>query len=219
MKRAVIIGSSGGIGAALAAQFTSNGVDVTGLSRRGDGFDITNEESVHKHMTAIQNPIDLLLVTTGILSAGPGPEKTIRALDPDEMARVFAVNAIGPALVLKHAKHLLDRRSPATVAVLSARVGSIGDNRLGGWYSYRASKAAVNQIVRTAAVEYARTHPFLTCVALHPGTVSTAFTKEYSNHSAVRPDAAASNILGVLEGLSPLDTGGFFDWSGKPVPW
>ena len=106
------------------------------------------------------------------------------------------------------------------IAVLSARVGSIGDNALGGWISYRRAKAAVNQVVRTAAIEYARTHRQLVCVALHPGTVQTKFTEKYlGRHPAVPPQDAARNLLAVIDGLTPADTGCFFDWAGKPVPW
>jgi NAD(P)-dependent dehydrogenase (short-subunit alcohol dehydrogenase family) len=105
------------------------------------------------------------------------------------------------------------------VGVLTARVGSIGDNRLGGWYSYRAAKAAANQIVRTAAIEIARRHSQAIVVALHPGTVETRFTRAYPGHRKVSPDSAAANLIAVLDGLTPDQTGGFFDWSGKPVPW
>ena len=104
--------------------------------------------------------------------------------------------------------------------VLSARVGSIGDNRLGGWISYRSAKAAVNQIVHTAAIELARSHPQSICVALHPGTVATPFTEKYlGRHPAVAPVAAAQNLLQVVDDLQPADSGGFFDWAGDPVPW
>lgn len=109
---------------------------------------------------------------------------------------------------------------PAVAASLSARVGSIGDNRLGGWYSYRASKAALNQLVRTASVEVARTHPQAVVVALHPGTVATGLSARHlGGHPAVPPAEAAANLLRVIGGLTPADTGGFFDWAGKPVPW
>ncbi len=132
----------------------------------------------------------------------------------------FALNAVGPALILRHAARLLPRDRRAVFAVLSARVGSIGDNRLGGWVSYRASKAAVNQIVHTAAIELARTHKQAICVVLHPGTVQTEFTRKYlGRHPAVAPDTAAANLLSVVQRLTPDDTGGFFDWAGKPVPW
>lgn len=132
----------------------------------------------------------------------------------------FALNAVGPALVLSRAHQLLPRQRRSVFVVLSARVGSIGDNRMGGWISYRAAKAAVNQIVHTSAIELARTHKQAICVALHPGTVKTEFTRKYlGRHPAVEPGEAARNLLSVIGGLLPADTGGFFDWAGKPVPW
>ena len=132
----------------------------------------------------------------------------------------FRLNSIGPALVLAHAHRLLPRESTSTFAVLSARVGSIGDNRIGGWISYRSAKAAVNQVVHTAAIELARTHKQATIVALHPGTVATPFTEKYlGRHPAVAPAEAAENLLRVLDGLTPAQSGQFFDWAGKEVPW
>ena len=132
----------------------------------------------------------------------------------------FALNAIGPALVLSHAHDLLPRDRPSVLAVLSARVGSIGDNRIGGWISYRSAKAAVNQIVHTAAIELARTHKQAAVVSLHPGTVATAFTEKYlGRHPAVPAQDAAGNLIRVIEGLSVAQTGQFFDYSGASVPW
>ena len=136
------------------------------------------------------------------------------------MRRQFEVNAIGPAMVLKHALRLVPRDGRAVVGVLSARVGSIGDNALGGWYSYRTAKAAVNQVVRTAAIELRRTRPEAILVALHPGTVATGFTAAYADrYPTAAPAQAAADLLSVLDGLSPADTGSFFDWRGERVPW
>ena len=143
-KHALVIGDSGGIGQALAAELEDRVDIVTRLSRQEDGLDITNEMNVHEKLGRLQSKFDLVIVATGILSGSGGPEKSIRALSGDEMAMLFAVNAIDPALVLKHAKQLFRRDRRSVFAVLSARVGSIGDNALGGWYSYRASKAALN---------------------------------------------------------------------------
>nr|MCU0908176.1 SDR family NAD(P)-dependent oxidoreductase [Paracoccaceae bacterium] len=160
MERALVVGASGGIGAALAAALTARGVQVTGLSRSGDRLDVTDEASIAAHLGRLEAPFDTVLVTTGALILdGVGPEKTLRALDPGVLARQFALNATGPALVLKHAVRLMPRDRPARFAALSARVGSIGDNGLGGWYAYRAAKAALNQLIHTAAIEVARTHP------------------------------------------------------------
>jgi len=172
-------------------------------------------------LTALNGPFDVVLVATGALEIdGAAPEKTIKSISQKAMLDQFALNAVGPALVLRHAGDLLRRDAPCVFAVFSARVGSIGDNRIGGWISYRSAKAAVNQIVRTAAIELARSHKNSICVALHPGTVKTAFTAKYlARHPAVAPSEAAENLLAVIDGLTPADTGQFFDWAGKPVPW
>lgn len=221
MEKALVIGASGGIGAAIVAELQARGVSVTALSRSVDGLDITDEASVGAHLGALQGPYDLIFVATGALhGAGQPPEKTIKALDPAAMRDQFAINCLGPAMVLKHAVPLLPRQGRAVFAALSARVGSIGDNRLGGWVSYRGAKAALNQVIHTAAIELARSHKGVICAALHPGTVATPFTENYAaRHATVTPRTAAQNLLEVIEGLTPEDSGGFFDWQGKEVAW
>ncbi len=218
-RHALVIGASGGIGQALANELETRGNRVTCLSRSQDSLDITCEANVSEKLGSLETMFDLIVVATGILSSDRGPEKSILALSADEMANLFAVNTIGPALVLKHAKRLLKRDRRAVFAALSARVGSIGDNGLGGWYSYRASKAALNQVIRTASVELKRTHKHLVCAVLHPGTVATKFTQNYPQHNTVPPPQAASNLLNVIDNLTPSDSGQFFDWSGQKVPW
>ena len=219
--RALVIGMSGGIGRAVAGHLAGQGADVVGLSRRADGFDITDEASIARHLGAQEGHFDLIFTATGALELnGAAPEKAMRGLDPAVMAAQFAINAIGPALVLKHSLRLMPKDREARFAALSARVGSIGDNRLGGWHSYRAAKAALNQLIHTAAIEVARSHPQAVVVALHPGTVSTPLTAKYAgNHPTVTPDQAAANLLGVLGALTPAQSGGFFDWQGKTIPW
>ncbi len=221
METALIIGASGGIGRALSAQLQVQGVEVARLSRSVDGFDLSVPDKAEQILEALPGPFDAVIVATGALEIdGAAPEKSMRAVSARAMMDQFALNAVGPAVVLKQAYRLLPRDRRSVIAVLSARVGSIADNRLGGWVSYRAAKAAVNQIVHTAAIELARTHKQATCVALHPGTVKTAFTQKYlGRHPAVEPEAAAQNLLAVIAGLSPADTGGFYDWAGKRVPW
>ena len=221
MDRFLIIGASGGIGAALTAALRGQGAEVVPLSRSVDGFDITDEASVEAHLSALEGLFDGLIVASGALEIDSvGPEKSIRAVSAQAMADQFAVNAIGPALVLRHAARLLPRKGRSVCAVLTARVGSIGDNRIGGWTSYRAAKAAANQIVHTTAIELARTHKELVCVALHPGTVQTPFTAKYlARHPAVPAQEAAQNLLNVLKGLKPAQTGGFYDWAGTEVEW
>ncbi len=218
--RALVIGASGGIGAALADGLAARGAQVTRVSRSDDGFDITDPAVVSARMAALDGPYDTILIASGILAPeGARPEKSLGEIDAAQMARVMAVNAIGPALVLSQLPRLLPRDMPCKIGVLTARVGSIGDNGLGGWYSYRAAKAAANQIVHTAAIEIARQYKQAVVVALHPGTVATPFTQKYPGHRKVTPDKAAANLLTVLDGLTPADTGGFFDWAGKRVPW
>ncbi len=218
--RALVIGASGGIGRALAAALRARG-EVVGLSRSGDGLEVTDEGSVAAALGALEPGFDLVVVATGALViGGVGPEKTLRAVTAEGLAAQFAVNAVGPALVMKHALRLLPRDRIARLAVLSARVGSIGDNALGGWYGYRAAKAALNQLLRTAAVEAKRTHPQSVLVALHPGTVETGLAPALrAGHPAVAPEVAAGNLLRVLEGLGPEQSGGFYDWKGEVVPW
>ncbi len=219
--RALVIGASGGIGAALAAALVGRDVDVVRLSRRDDGLDITDEAGVARILGTLEGPFDLVLIATGALTpAGRAPEKTLRAVTAEALMASFAVNAVGPMLVLKHALPLVPREGRAVVAVLSARVGSIGDNRVGGWHSYRAAKAALNQLIHGASIELSRTHKDAIAVCLHPGTVATPFTADYAGrHGTVTPEAAAANLLAVIDGLGPADSGGFFDYSGAAVPW
>ena len=221
MNTALIVGASGGIGAALSSVLAESGTKVTGISRSQDDLDVTDEASVHQALSKVAGPFDVIAVTTGALVVhGAEPEKTIGAVTGQAMADQFAVNAIGPAMVLKHARPLIHRDKRTVLAVLSARVGSIGDNAIGGWLSYRTAKAAVNQVVRTTAIELKRTHKQAICVALHPGTVATPFTEKYlGRHKSVPPETAAANLLRVIEGLTAGQTGGFFDYSGAEVPW
>jgi NAD(P)-dependent dehydrogenase (short-subunit alcohol dehydrogenase family) len=221
MTKTLIIGASGGIGSALVRASTDRGEDVTALSRSAEGFDITDPQSVTDHLEALEGPFQRIVVATGALEIdGATPEKTIKDIRRKAMMDQFALNAVGPALVLSHAQNLLPREGRSVFAVLSARVGSIGDNQIGGWISYRSAKAAVNQVVHTAAIELARTHAETICVALHPGTVATPFTEKYlGRHPSVPPEEAAENLINVMSGLGPDDSGGFFDWAGKEVPW
>ncbi|MCJ2012503.1 SDR family NAD(P)-dependent oxidoreductase [Methylobacterium sp. J-076] len=236
MTSAVVVGASGGIGRALVRRLAERGgADaIFALSRsEAEGpspsvpgrIDVTDEESVRAaaERVARGGPVGLILVASGQLhGAGLAPEKALRALDPAAMAHLFAANTIGPALVAKHFVPLMPRAGRSVFAALSARVGSIGDNRLGGWYSYRASKAALNQILRTLAVEVRRTHPEAIVAGLHPGTVRTAlshpFRPDADAPGTFTPDEAAGHLLTVLDGLTPAESGGVFAWDGRPVP-
>ncbi len=221
MQNVLLIGSSGGIGAALAAELAGRGCQVTALSRREHGLDLTDEATIARALDPLEAPYDTVLVATGALELGPHrPEKSLRAVTPAGLAAHFALNASGPLLVLKHALRLMPKDQPVRFAALSARVGSIGDNGLGGWYSYRAAKAALNQLIHTAAIEVARSHPQSVVVTLHPGTVDTGLTAGYrGGHAATPPAEAAVHLLQVLGDLTPADSGGFFDWQGARVPW
>jgi NAD(P)-dependent dehydrogenase (short-subunit alcohol dehydrogenase family) len=224
---AVVFGASGGIGSALAEALrrVETFARVVRISRAtAPAIDLLDEASIDRAVkfAAGQGELRLVIDATGFLhDARQKPEKSWRQIDAENLARAFALNAIGPALIMKHVLPLLPREGKAVFATLSARVGSIGDNRLGGWYAYRASKAALNQLVRTAAVELARRSPEAICVALHPGTVATALSApfEASGLEIHAPAAAARHLLAVAERLTPSATGGFFDWRGQAVPW
>ncbi|MGR3433584.1 MAG: SDR family NAD(P)-dependent oxidoreductase [Shimia sp.] len=219
MERVLVIGASGGIGGAMAAACRARGADVVGLSRSQDGLDVTDPESVERVLGALDGAFDLIFVATGRLDgAGRAPEKGLRALSAEALVDQFRINAMGPALVLRHAPRLLSRDRRGVLACLSARVGSIGDNRLGGWYSYRAAKAALNQLLHGAALEIARTHPEAIVLALHPGTVATPFTEGYARDK-LTPEESAAALLDVIAARGPGDSGGFYDWKGEVVPW
>lgn len=219
MGQALVIGSSGGIGAALAEALAARGLEVTGLSRFGSGLDLADPEAVERVLGDVEGPFEAIWLAAGILAPeGAGPEKSLAAIDAANLARVMAVNATGPALVLRHAPRLLARGGRAVLGVLSARVGSIGDNALGGWHAYRASKAALNMIVRGAAIELRRSHPGAVVALLHPGTVETRFTAAFPRDK-IAPAEAARRLLDVLDGLEPADTGRFWDNEGREIPW
>lgn len=222
--RALVIGASGGIGGALAGKLADDGncEKLVQLSRRNDGFDITDEASVRRAAEALApQAFDIILCATGALTIdGVGPEKSIRHISQNAMMAQFAVNAAGPAIVLKYFVPLLAKRKRVIMAFLSARVGSIGDNGLGGWISYRSAKAALNQIVHTAAIEVARSSPLATVVTIHPGTVMTGLSDPFSSgHPRTEPADAAHQILRTLDGLQPGDTGKFFAYDGTTIPW
>ena len=217
--RSLVLGATGGIGRAVADALSARG-PVLGLSRR-DGLDWRDPARAEAVLQKLDGPFDLVFDATGALEIdAKAPEKQLAAIDAEAMAVQFAVNAVGPALVLKHYKTLLPRQGRAVFATLSARVGSIQDNRLGGWISYRASKAALNQIVRTAAIEIARTRPDAIVTALHPGTVQTGLSEDFVRARDVfTPSQAAQKLIAVLDGLQPDATGGFFAYDGSRIPW
>ena len=223
--RIAVIGASGGIGSSIAEKLTRDPrcENVHAFSRSGTtSTDILSEDSLAEAASSIPDTIDGLIIATGQLSFEDGtkPEKSISQIEHDKMLAMLNINAVGPALVLKHFMPKLNRKDRCLIAALSARVGSIGDNNLGGWVSYRASKAALNQIVRTSALELKRKNAQSICVALHPGTVPTKLSSDLASGKFTHsPAECAVNLMGVLDDLSPDQTGQFFDYSGAPIPW
>ena len=224
-QNAIVIGSTGGIGTALARQLAEQGHTVTSLSRTSiPPIDLTDEPTIAAAAAqlAANAPYDLIIVATGILQTTTiAPEKTYRDLTAATLATYFAINATGPALLAKHFLPLLPKTGRAVFAALSARVGSIGDNRLGGWYGYRASKAALNMLIKTLSIELARTRPEAVCVALHPGTVDTPLSKPFQRGVApdrlFTPDRSADQLLKVLDQLTPERSGDCFAWDGRRI--
>ena len=221
--RAAVFGTRGAIGAALADGLAARGVAQLYRLTRADA-DIRDDATLADLAARVgaEGSLDTVIVATGLLH-GPGiaPEKALRDLRADVLAQVFAVNCIGPALVMKHFLPLLPRDRPARLAVLSARVGSISDNRLGGWYAYRAAKAALNMVVRTAAIETARRAPQAVVLALHPGTVESPLSAPFHGGvpaaQIVSPVIAAKNIIDVLEAARPEQSGKFLAYDGQEI--
>ena len=231
-SRAVVFGASGGVGAALCETLAERGTRVWAGSRTGPAagagegfaFDLEDEGTIADAANAVRSdPPDAIIVATGVLTLpdGTGPERSLKQVDPAAMARIFAINTIGPALIAKHFAPLLARRERGVFAVLSARVGSIGDNRLGGWHSYRASKAALNMLVCNWSIELARTHPEAVVCALHPGTVDTRLSRPFQANvpegQLFTPRRSARALVDVLEHLTPENSGDAFDWQGKRI--
>jgi NAD(P)-dependent dehydrogenase (short-subunit alcohol dehydrogenase family) len=232
--QAVVIGASGGIGAALVAQLILRD-DVTSIIQTSRTtllpaqpkctsylLDLMNEDSISAVASACTAP-RLVIVATGFLHGdGISPEKSWRALSAEAMARSYAINSIGPALVAKYFLPLLPRTDKSVFAVLSARVGSISDNRSGGWYSYRAAKAALNQLVRTFSLELAMKNKNALCVGLHPGTVATDLSAPFQANVAAdtlfTPAISAAHLLRVIDGLTPVHSGGVFAWDSTQIP-
>ena len=234
----VVFGASGGVGGALVAQLRDDPrcARIYAGSRREIApqskistfaFDLLDEGTIAASARMIaqrEQPIDLVIVATGVLhDAELRPEKTMKSLDAATLAKSYALNAIGPALIAKHMLPLLARDEKSVFAALSARVGSIGDNRLGGWHAYRASKAALNQLIRTCAIELAVKNPKAICVTLHPGTVDTAMSRPFQSGvpaaKLFSPAVSAAHLLSVIDALAPQDTGSCRAWDGAVIPF
>ena len=246
---ALVQGASRGIGLALAEQLLAradvgqviatcrdpeSAPELAALRERSGSrlstlrLDVTHEPSIEaaaRETRAIGEALHLVINVAGVLHDGErlGPEKRLESIDPDVLHEVFAVNAFGPLLMAKHFHPLLRHGDRSVFASLSARVGSIGDNRAGGWYAYRGSKAAQNMFTRTTALELARRAPHCICVALHPGTVETELSRPFRRgvppEKLFTPQRAARQLLAVIDGLGDEDSGRFFAWDGQPIPW
>ena len=220
--RALVFGASGGIGQAFS-RFLENKLgseNVVKISRSFDGFEISDEEKILKFSESIEGSFNLIINATGVLqTTEEGPEKTINVVKQKSMIDMMTINAIGPALLLKNFSKKLDKTKFSVFVNLSARVGSITDNRLGGWISYRSSKAALNQIIKTSSIEINRRNKNAICVGLHPGTVKTSFTEKFQNTTeTISPDESVKMMMNVVENLSVDDNGYCFAYDGKVIP-
>lgn len=222
--RAVVAGSSGGIGAAFVNHLKQDEHcgEVIELSRSTwPAIRLDDEATIKAAAQSVEGEIHLFLDATGFLSDEIiKPEKSLKTLDAANMVRLFELNAMGPALLMKHFSNLMPRRERSIFATLSARVGSIGDNSLGGWYSYRASKAALNMFMRCAAIEVSRNKPQAVFASLHPGTVETSLSDPFaSDRERFTPEQSTLKMLNVLDGLTAEQTGTFWDYKGEAIEW
>ena len=235
-----VIGAGGAIGDALVSHMANdasvgtiyalarNCIPYLGGQIVASPIDIECEASVSdaaQFVREASRELDIVFVATGILHSGDDlrPEKSWKMLEATAMARVFRVNSIGPALVAKYFLPLLRKNGKSVFAALSARVGSIEDNRLGGWYAYRASKAALNMTIKSLSVELARSRPDAVCVALHPGTVNSDLSKPFQGavdaNVLTAPSDCARNLIRAIDDLSAAESGGFFAYDGSPIPY
>ena len=223
--RALIIGSSGTIGSAFMELLKNNPLcsDAVGIHRHSEPpIDYQNLDSIASCATALsaEAPFQLIINTIGILHTNNWmPEKRLDDLNAEQLTELMKINAIGPALTIRHLSKLLDPKNSIMVT-LSAKVGSIEDNRLGGWYSYRASKAALNMLIKTASIEWARTKPNTALIAMHPGTVNSRLSKPFRGEQIGRPAIdAATDMFQVIENLKQEDSGSFVSYSGEKLLW
>lgn len=232
-KKIVVIGASGAIGSALCRNYANLSYQVYALSRNNPNhlsnwhsIDIEDENSIKKaaKVMVAHSPLQKLIVATGVLyMQGILPEKSFSEVSSKPMHKIYALNTIGPALVMKHFLPLMDQVNPSIFAILSDRVGSISDNQLGGWHSYRASKAALNMLIRNASIEMRETHKKLTIVGLHPGTVESKMSAPYKDYlpknEVFSPEFASCQLIEVLNTLKPDNSGGIFSWNGEDIPY
>lgn len=236
---ALVIGAGGGIGFALAQQLLDRGVDRLYATYHHHppaiespllqiwAVDVTQEEeiaTVAAQICQVTDRLDYVIYAVGRLHGNlGGPEKSLRALNTPQLLDYFQTNAIGAALWAKHLQPLFKHPERSVFACISAKVGSIGDNGLGGWYGYRASKAALNMFVKNIAIEYRRTAPESIVVALHPGTTATSLSAPFQANvpegKLFAPERTANQLLTVIDQLEAKDSGQFFSWGGNLLPW
>ncbi len=230
--QALVLGATGAIGNAFLKHFQNDAecVLALGLSRQGDvRFELEDESSMAQCAALLRNPLGpygacefkYIIDATGALTLdGQGPEKRLQALNSKQLLRQLTVNAVGPALLIKHFLPLLLTQEAACYATLSARVGSIEDNHKGGWYGYRAAKAARNMLLQTAAIEAARQRPMAVFAALQPGTVQSNLSAQFvAAQDAITPQASVAQLMHVLAQLRPTGRAQFVDYAGHAIPW
>ena len=222
---ALIIGSSGTIGGAFVELLENNPLcsSVVGIHRHSEhSIDYQDPDSIESCASALSReaPFQLIINTIGVLHTSSWmPEKKLDDLNAEQLVELMKINAIGPALTIRHFSKLLDPQNSIMVT-LSAKVGSIEDNRLGGWYSYRASKAALNMMIKTASIEWARTKSNTALIAMHPGTVNSRLSKPFRGERIGRPaHDAVKDMFQVIESLKKEDSGSFLSYSGEKLPW
>ncbi len=241
--RAVVVGAGGGIGQALTDKLLCDDrIDhIYALARSCPGVrprrqhprlswidcDITDAVSIHDAVARIKAATDrihLVIIASGVLHRnGLSPEKRIGDIDADNMAEVFRINSIGPVTIASALIPMICKETPAVLAAISARVGSISDNRMGGWYAYRASKAALNMLFKTLSIELRRSHPRLSVAVLHPGTTDTKLSRPFQRNvppgKLFSPETTAGYLIDVISRLTPSDSGGFYAWDGQAIDW
>ena len=237
IKNVAVIGSSGAIGNSISKllkseisvesvyNFSRSAISESSEKEKNIYIDIENEDSIIESIKKIPKDIkfDLIFVATGILHNDEDiyPEKSIKDISGNELKKVLMVNTIGPALIGKYFIPFLNKNNRNVFAFLSARVGSISNNKIGGWYSYRASKSALNQIIKNFSIEIKRSNPNSIFVGLQPGTVksnlSKPFQKNVNSENLFSPDYSAKKLLDVINNLSIEDTGKLFAWDGEEI--
>ena len=236
--RVIVIGASGGIGGEFINSLAQDDQisNIYALSRQGVAhsspkvanltFDLTSEDSLKAAAESLRelDPFDLIIVATGLLQGqGIEPEKSMRSLSYEGFEKSFMINTIGPAMTAKYFLPLLNRNRKSVFAALSARVGSISDNRMGGWYAYRASKAALNMVLKTLSIEYGRRFKQAVIIGLHPGTVDTDLSAPFQANvpegKLFTPEYSIEKLLGVIDQVTPEESGLLFDWAGEKVPF